>query len=305
MKKQKNLTSEETLEKFKEYGKTRDPKLREELITRNMGLVNYISYPLSKITKINIHELESYGNEGLINAVDKFNIEMGNQFSTYACQVIRGTILSGLAEINGYKIGEFYSDFSSAKRIIEEKFEITMEEDNSLVDKIIDLLVTTGKISEENRENNKTRIMLHNTESLEPYLDKQEFCLDKEEKYLENDYDNEFLAEDNRLYLELTSIFAREKLKESLESLYENEQAIIEGYFGLDQEEKNLAALGIIHNRSGEQIRKTKDRAIRKLKHPTRTEQLKDFYQAFVEYNYEPNPIKETPTALQKKRYWK
>ncbi|HID06338.1 MAG TPA: sigma-70 family RNA polymerase sigma factor, partial [Armatimonadetes bacterium] len=85
-------------EKFREYRRTRDPKLREELIVANCALAERIARhfaasgePLEDLTQ------EAY--IGLIKAVDQFNPDRGVQFNTYATHVITGHLRHYLRDL--------------------------------------------------------------------------------------------------------------------------------------------------------------------------------------------------------------
>lgn len=83
-------TSQE-LEKFKEYKKTRDAELREELISANLNIV----YPIARkyLKKdLNLEDLIQVGYIGLIKAVDNFDPDRGVKFFTYANHCIMGEI---------------------------------------------------------------------------------------------------------------------------------------------------------------------------------------------------------------------
>ena len=79
------------------YNESRDPALRQELITRNMHLVRYVVERLGfGVSHLDREDLISEGIVGLIDAVDRFDPERGIQFVTYATIRIRGQILDAL-----------------------------------------------------------------------------------------------------------------------------------------------------------------------------------------------------------------
>ena len=84
--------------KFKNGGKD----IREELIKRNLKLVVFIAKKYNNYLPMS--ELISYGNEGLINAVDKFDPNAGYSFSTYASTAILRAI-----QKNVYKQKELFN----------------------------------------------------------------------------------------------------------------------------------------------------------------------------------------------------
>lgn len=83
---------------FEAYAETRDPALREKLIEENLPLVYLQAGRLVKTLprEIRLDDLTSWGSDGLIDAVEKFEPERGWKFSSYACIRIRGAMLDGL-----------------------------------------------------------------------------------------------------------------------------------------------------------------------------------------------------------------
>ena len=75
-----------TKDKIKKYRQTKDSRLRHEIIKENMNLVFLVvcKYGYAKSTGISEDELESYGYEGLIYAIDHFDINSNNAFNFYA-----------------------------------------------------------------------------------------------------------------------------------------------------------------------------------------------------------------------------
>ena len=156
-----NLPPEETLKKISLYKQNISESLRTEIIEDNMRLVPYIAYRYSMVTGIDQHELESYGYEGLILALDKFDLNYNCPFHVYAIAYIRALILRGIQEISVNKRSKFYSDYINAKLAIENENNTTIAEKPELIDDIIDLLVATDKIGsgEKYRQYAKSRII--------------------------------------------------------------------------------------------------------------------------------------------------
>lgn len=89
------LTATEEIELSRRYRDTGDRHAREELINHNLKLVVYVAKNY-KCNSLTLLDLISEGNLGLIKAVDKFDPEMGNRFSTCAVQWIRQSILKAI-----------------------------------------------------------------------------------------------------------------------------------------------------------------------------------------------------------------
>lgn len=81
--KYKILSTEETTEIYKEYEKTKDPKLLEKIINANLRLVVFHCYRFVG-NGVEIMDLIQEGNMGLITAAKKFDYKRGYKFATYA-----------------------------------------------------------------------------------------------------------------------------------------------------------------------------------------------------------------------------
>lgn len=73
---------------------------RQAIIEHYLPLVSYVAGKLSVSLPKNIakDDLESYGIIGLIDAIEKFDIDRGLKFETYASWRIRGAIIDGLRQ---------------------------------------------------------------------------------------------------------------------------------------------------------------------------------------------------------------
>ncbi|MDI6703097.1 MAG: RNA polymerase sigma factor WhiG [bacterium] len=83
---------------WKQYKKTGDPKLREELIIRYAPMVKYIAGRIAVSTppSIEYDDLVSYGVLGLIDAIERYDPKHGSKFKTYATSRIKGSIFDEL-----------------------------------------------------------------------------------------------------------------------------------------------------------------------------------------------------------------
>lgn len=99
----------------------------------------------------------------------------------------------------------------------------------------------------------------------------------------ESEWDEELLIPDELIVEgdldeEITKIMLREQLAEILETLTEREQEVLALRYGLfDGQEKTLEEIGIIFNVTRERIRQIEAKALRKLRHPSRSRKLKDY----------------------------
>lgn len=89
-------------EVWREYKKTGDPYLQEELVVKYQGLVYKLAHKIVRKLKqgTEVEDLISDGMVGLVKAIDAFEPERGFKFSTYATPVVRGSILNGLRRLD-------------------------------------------------------------------------------------------------------------------------------------------------------------------------------------------------------------
>jgi RNA polymerase sigma factor for flagellar operon FliA len=87
---------------WREFKGTGDPALRERLILHYSPLVKYVAGRVGVGLPPNIEQadLVSYGIFGLIDAIEKFDVERAIKFETYAISRIRGAIIDELRSID-------------------------------------------------------------------------------------------------------------------------------------------------------------------------------------------------------------
>ena len=87
---------------WRAYKSTGNPKLRQELTLRYLGLVKYVVRKMIKNYPPAIEEKDLYhiGTLGLVEALERFNIEYGIKFETYAIPRIKGSIIDELRKLD-------------------------------------------------------------------------------------------------------------------------------------------------------------------------------------------------------------
>ena len=246
-----SLKPEETLEKFKALEITKDPVIREQIIVGNLRLACYFTWNMAALYGMDKKELETYAFEGLIHAVDTFDLSKGVKFSTHAYHYINRFIMSGIYESNNFKQGEY--KFFSAIREIEDINGQTIYENPELVDDVVDTLIARGDISAKNADLNKRRIMML--------------------KYLSTDFVDEAIKDNvvsiGENYETPEDIVVEELAKESVQEFFsqanlnETERKVLTLYYG---ENKTFAEIGEIIGMSRQGAHQAKDSALNKLR---------------------------------------
>ncbi len=87
---------------WKQYRETGDPTIREALILEYAHLIKFIAGRMNIYFGSNIEydDLVSFGVFGLIDAIDKYDINKGVKFETYASLRIRGSIIDSIREMD-------------------------------------------------------------------------------------------------------------------------------------------------------------------------------------------------------------
>ncbi len=95
-----NVNKDVELDTWYNWKINRDPFAGNELITKYLTLVDYVVHRLaiSLPHSISKDDLKSFGFNGLLDAIEKFDLERGLQFETYASWRIKGAIIDGLRQ---------------------------------------------------------------------------------------------------------------------------------------------------------------------------------------------------------------
>lgn len=87
-------------ELWKKYSESREPAIKEQLIIEYADLIKYVAGRLSIYFGSNVEydDLVGYGVFGLIDAIEKFDIDKKVKFETYASLRIRGAIIDSIRD---------------------------------------------------------------------------------------------------------------------------------------------------------------------------------------------------------------
>ena len=230
---------------------------REKLVNANLRFVINVAKKYQGLG-LPLEDLISEGNAGLLVAVDRFDVEKGYHFISYAVWWIRQSILNALCEkarmirLPSNRAAELIK-IKKARRLVRKQYSSESE-----INEVAELLNMDKDRVNELINISKEILSLDKPVSGERNLILQDFIED-------NRYGSEKEAEHKFLEKDIGIV---------LDTLEKDEADIIRCHFGLGCKPMSLQEIGERYSLSKERIRQIEERALARLRNPLRTDML-------------------------------
>ena len=264
---EESMSEEELNELLKEYNEETDNdkkiEIRNRIVLSTLKHVKYYSIALSDYSGIDYHSLFSCGSEGLIKAVQ--NYELGKtSFLVYAKKCIKFSILREIPGLCNFYHHDLYYELKKVKKKIERTYGNDNMSYSELVDEFLELYLEQGDLSNTAKKKISSKFQFNAPE------------------YFSNLATDERLEESSALYEQVEESLFQEQLKKDLDNalneLSDKERKVIEQLYGLSGDKKmSLREAGKENGVSYQTISNISNKALKKLYCDTKLRSYRNF----------------------------
>lgn len=134
-------------EKLREYRETNNIKIRNEIIEMCLPLILHSIDISGKYVDVSKEDIYSYACEGLMYAIDKYDVSFNTLFRIYAMNVIRSKIILGASRASRISPKNHYMHFLEVKNEVEEETGKSLSNNIELLDLILERMMDYYLIS--------------------------------------------------------------------------------------------------------------------------------------------------------------
>jgi len=243
------------------YGTRDQQKALDKLVKANLRFVVSVAKQYQN-QGLSLGDLINEGNLGLIKAAQRFDETRGFKFISYAVWWIRQSILQALAEQSRVvrlplnrvgalnKIGKVFN-------ILEQEFEREPSPDEIADELKMNLTEVTDTLKMAGRHLSMDAPFAHGEDNR---------LLDILRNDMQPPPDSYLMGES-----------LKQEVRRALSTLTKREAEVIRYYFGIGRDQKTLEEIGVEFKLTRERVRQIKEKAIRKLNHPSRSKSLRTY----------------------------
>jgi RNA polymerase primary sigma factor len=236
---------------------------RDRLVNANLRFVVNVAKKYQGLG-LSLEDLIGEGNAGLLNAVNRFDVEKGYHFISYAVWWIRQAIMSALCD--KARMIRLPSNRAAQLVKIEKAGKIVRNNSSASVDEeiadIAELL---------NMEKKNVRDLL----TISQEILSLDIPVSGDRNSVFGDFieDRQYVTPDNAAEQQLM----KEDIDNVLDTLNKDEADIIRCHYGLGRKQMSLKEIGARYNLSKERIRQIEERALSRLRNPKRAGRLQAY----------------------------
>lgn len=263
--------------------------INDELVYHNIKLANWVVRVYFKGMPFEMEEAQGFALEGLTRAINGFDAERGNHFSSYAVKVIKRNIQGNFVSLVGLSWSNYLLGLNY-KRYVQEYTNVTGEKNVTVEDLYNSNLfgLSLSALKKAQKYANIVTIPFTYVLPLDPLesRDKKSEMLKTMDDYEEMDTYEDIYNTDLNLATpnDEVSIYAENKiLNDTLQSLMEvlsdDEKMIIRKRYGFDDGKYlSLDKVALELNTTKDKVNRIDKKVQRYLRHPLCSKLLRDFY---------------------------